>query len=431
MAGLLGSLNTASSSLRTNQTVIQTINHNISNMNTPGYTRQRAELVTNTAYTRPGLTSSYVGAGQIGQGVNVSTITRIRNSFYDYQYRTETHSYGNAAIKSEHYSNIESIFNEPSNTSVSATLNDFFNGFTELATNPNSTYAKKYLIEKTTALTNVTNQTVQRLDILKDNLKVQEEGIITDINNILKQLTSLEKEIKIAEATGKNPNDLLDKKDLLIDELSFCVNINDADVQAALSDGTFSADEAAALNTSGELQAVKDMQDVIDSIIGDMEVFMNTLADGINNIYKNDATAPDTKDFFVVGTDKDGLPTISVNQDFLDDPTTLVMSSDKALALADMKNTKFTVNGETVTVGGFFNNIIQEIGYKTQEAARNEENRRALLYSIEDSKASVSGVSLDEEMISLMQFQHAYNATAKVAATIDSLLDVVINGIIK
>lgn len=431
MAGLLGSLNTAASGMRANQAVIQTINHNISNMNTPGYTRQRAELQSNVAYTRPGLNTCPIGAGQMGQGVNVSSITRIRNSFYDYQYRSEAHSYGNVAIKAEHFSNIENIFNEPSDTSISASLNDLFNGFTELAKNPNSTYAKKYLVEKTTSLTNTINQVTQKLDTLKGNLQKQEDIVINDINSILKQISALENDIKLAEAVGKNPNDLLDKKDVLIDELSFKLNINDADIQNVLAKGSITTDDIKDLNVSGELQALRDMQNEIDSIIGEMEVFMNTLADGINDIYKNDATAPDTKDFFVVGTDKNGLPCISINQDFIDNPTSLVMSSDKALALADMKSTKFTVNGESVTIGNLFNNIIQEIGYKTQETSREELNKRALIYNIEDSKASISGVSLDEEMISLMQFEHAYSATAKVASTIDSLLDVVINGLIK
>ena len=64
MSGLLGSLHTASSGMRANQTVIQTINHNINNLNTPGYSRQIAELTTNRAYTRPGRTSSPMYDGQ-------------------------------------------------------------------------------------------------------------------------------------------------------------------------------------------------------------------------------------------------------------------------------------------------------------------------------------------------------------------------------
>lgn len=431
MSGLLGSLHTASSGMRANQTVIQTINHNINNLNTPGYSRQRAELTTNSAYTRPGRTSSPMYAGQLGQGVSVSNITRIRNSFYDYHYRSESHSYGNVAIKVEHYNNIENVFNEPSDTSISSSLNTLFNSFNELSKDPNSTSAKKYVVENAKILASSINQVNQKLNSLQTNIASQEEGIITDINNILKELELLEKDIKIIEATGKNPNDLLDRKDNLIDELSFKLNINDADVQTILADGQLTPDELAGLDVSGELQSVRDMQDEINNIIGQVDTLINAIADGVNNIYKNDPTAPDTKDFFVVGKDANGLTTISVNKDFVDDATSLVMSSDKALALSNLKSTKVTINGENVTLSGFYNNIVQEIGYASQEVSREEANRSSLLLNIENSKASISGVSLDEEMINLMQFQHAYNATAKVASTVDSLLDVVINGLIK
>lgn len=431
MSGLLGSLHTASSGMRANQTVIQTINHNINNLNTPGYSRQRAELTTNSAYTRPGRTSSPMYAGQLGQGVSVSNITRIRNSFYDYHYRSESHSYGNVAIKVEHYNNIENVFNEPSDTSISSSLNTLFNSFNELSKDPNSTSAKKYVVENAKILASSINQVNQKLNNLQTNIASQEEGIITDINNILKELELLEKDIKIIEATGKNPNDLLDRKDNLIDELSFKLNINDADVQTILADGQLTPDELAGLDVSGELQSVRDMQDEINNIIGQVDTLINAIADGVNNIYKNDPTAPDTKDFFVVGKDANGLTTISVNKDFVDDATSLVMSSDKALALSNLKSTKVTINGENVTLSGFYNNIVQEIGYASQEVSREEANRSSLLLNIENSKASISGVSLDEEMINLMQFQHAYNATAKVASTVDSLLDVVINGLIK
>lgn len=431
MSGLLGSLHTASSGMRANQTVIQTINHNINNLNTPGYSRQRAELTTNTAYTRPGRTSSPMYAGQIGQGVSVSNITRIRNSFYDYQFRSEAHNYGNVAIKVDHYGNIENVFNEPSDTSISTSLNGLFNSFNELSKNPNSTSTKKYVVENAKLLTNSLNQVVQKLDSLQSNIATQEEGAIKNINNILKELKALEKDIKIVEATGKNPNDLLDRRDNLIDELSFKMNLNDADVQAVLADGQLTSGELAGIDVCGELQAMRDMQDKVSAISGKMDTLMNAIADEVNNIYINNATAPDTKDFFVIGKDANGLTTISVNKVFVDDATSLVMSSDKALALSDLKSLKVNIDGKDTTLGGFYNDTIQEIGYSSQEVIREEKNRRTLILNIENQKASVSGVSLDEEMINLMQFQHAYNATAKVASTIDSLLDVVINGLIR
>ncbi|MGL5313650.1 MAG: flagellar basal body protein, partial [Peptostreptococcaceae bacterium] len=135
MAGLLGTLHSAASGMTVSQTAIQTTSHNINNMNTPGYTRQRVEQSANRPFSQPGL-NSYIGAGQLGTGVKASEVIRVRNSFYDYQYRSESHKYGDIAIKYDYYNNMENIFNEPSDDAISSNLNNFFTGWHELTKDP-------------------------------------------------------------------------------------------------------------------------------------------------------------------------------------------------------------------------------------------------------------------------------------------------------
>ncbi|WGX75671.1 flagellar basal body rod C-terminal domain-containing protein [Paraclostridium bifermentans] len=96
-----------------------------------------------------------------------------------------------------------------------------------------------------------------------------------------------------------------------------------------------------------------------------------------------------------------------------------------------LKDEKVSIGGEDITINNFYNSIIQRLGNETQEVRRNEKNQSKVLKEIDNSRLNVSGVSLDEEMINLIQFQHAYNASAKVVSTIDSLLDVVINGLVR
>ncbi len=91
MSGLLGSLHSASSGMRVSQTSIQTTSHNINNMNTPGYSRQKVEQSARSAYSYPGYNSS-MGAGQLGTGVEATDVVRIRNTFYDFQFRSESHN---------------------------------------------------------------------------------------------------------------------------------------------------------------------------------------------------------------------------------------------------------------------------------------------------------------------------------------------------
>ncbi len=96
-----------------------------------------------------------------------------------------------------------------------------------------------------------------------------------------------------------------------------------------------------------------------------------------------------------------------------------------------LKDEKITIGTgtEKTTIDKFYNNIIQKLGNEAQEVIRNEKNQSKILKEIDNLRTNVSGVSLDEEMVNLVQFQHAYNASAKVISTIDSLLDVVINGL--
>lgn len=132
MSGLLGSLQTAKSGMSVSQTSIQTTSHNINNMNTPGYSRQRVQQSARSAYSYPGYNSS-MGAGQLGTGVEATDIIRIRNTFFDFQFRNESHNYGKISTKSEYYTNMETIFNEPSDTSISSSLSNFFSSWNEIS----------------------------------------------------------------------------------------------------------------------------------------------------------------------------------------------------------------------------------------------------------------------------------------------------------
>ena len=129
---LIAALNTGVSGMKVGQIGINTTAHNISNVNTPGYVRQRVEQTASRPLGQAGLGVNSIGAGQQGTGVTANAIIRIKNSFYDYQYRSEVHSYGNTVTKYNYLNNMETIFNEPSDTSISSALAGFFNGFNEL-----------------------------------------------------------------------------------------------------------------------------------------------------------------------------------------------------------------------------------------------------------------------------------------------------------
>lgn len=435
MAGLFGTLNTAKSGMTVSQIAIQTTSHNISNINTPGYSRQRVEQTASRPYSKPGLTTSSFGAGQIGTGAQINDINRVRNSFYDYQFRSESHNYGNTSVQYEYYKNIESIFNEPSDSAISASLNDFFNSWNELSKDPSNAGVKNVVIENANYLANNINTVYEKLGSLEENLKSQQESILQEINTIISEVSELDKNIKIIQGVGKSPNDLMDQRDSLLDDLSFKLNITDSKVQELLKDKVEKGEEITLDDlknlgdgkVSGELQGTISMQEDIAKYKESLEKLSNTIVESVNSAYKNGNG--EKPDIFVV--DKENGKLIDVNSEIESDVDKLEITADEALALYNLKNKKINIDGKDVTINTFYNNIVQEIGQASANVIRNESNQSKLLSSIDNSRSSISGVSLDEEMISMIQYQHVYNANAKVLSTIDSLLDVVVNGLVK
>ena len=425
MSGLLSTLNTAKSGMNVSQVAIQTTSHNISNINTPGYSRQRVNQSASSPYSMPGKNSNF-GAGQIGTGAQIDNVTRIRNSFYDYQYRSESHQYGSTSVKYEYFKNIEGIFNEPSDTAISSSLNSFFNSWSELSKDPQSSGVKSVVIENGKYLSNSINSAFKRLESLEEGLDKQSEYIMDEVNSMLSQLDKLEKNIKIIQGSGKSPNDFLDQRDQLLDNLSFKLNINDKDVKATLkkaydANGKVTLDDLtkSGVKISGELEGTLSMKQEIKKYKDGLKQLSNTITSNVNKAAGQE-----------IFKAKDG-ELISINPEMLQEPEKINVTADIALKVYELKSEKININGKDMTINTFYNSMIQDLGQSSAAVIRDESNQSKLLENIDSSRSSVSGVSLDEEMISLVQLQHTYSANAKVMSTIDSLLDVVVNGLVR
>ena len=425
MSGLLSTLNTAKSGMNVSQVAIQTTSHNISNINTPGYSRQRVNQSASSPYSMPGKNSNF-GAGQIGTGAQIDNVTRIRNSFYDYQYRSESHQYGSTSVKYEYFKNIEGIFNEPSDTAISSSLNSFFNSWSELSKDPQSSGVKSVVIENGKYLSNSINSAFKRLESLEEGLDKQSEYIMDEVNSMLSQLDKLEKNIKIIQCSGKSPNDFLEQRDQLLDNLRFKLNINDKDVKATLkkaydANGKVTLDDLtkSGVKISGELEGTLSMKQEINKYKDGLKQLSNTITSNVNKAAGQE-----------IFKAKDG-ELISINPEMLQEPEKINVTADIALKVYELKSEKVNINGKDMTINTFYNSMIQDLGQSSAAVIRDESNQSKLLENIDSSRSSVSGVSLDEEMISLVQLQHTYSANAKVMSTIDSLLDVVVNGLVR
>jgi len=577
MSGIFGAFNTAKTGMTAQQRAITTTSHNIANAATVGYSRQRVNIET----TRP---ISVAGqAGQIGTGAQVTAIERVRDSFLDYQIRGESSQLGKYNIKSDYLSQIEGIFNEPSDTGISTLMAKFFDAFQELSKQSTSSSTRTVVAQTTATLCDALNATYTKLEKLKLDAQESIRTNVKDVNSLLDQISRINDEIRTVTVTGNTPNDLLDRRDLLIDELSYKFNItieksdfNGLDVKAedtnsirisplvnsnpngeisrfsyvssVVKDGNahvityyrngdtssesnkqtirvtgLSEEQVKELETTrvlwgdskgqaiksdgyplkngetisatqlmmftpklGELNGAVEVQQSVNDYMDQLDKIAKTLALTVNAVHSGSATIEgDELPFFVNGDtakyDTNGLlilstnsestisaKNISINLEILKDVMKIKTTSGatagegdgtRALAIASLKNalirvsdinesiisredlftkggTSFGTDGMTLTnnVNGtkmesHFQDIIDKLGVQSQQSQRMVKNQTELLSSLEANKLSVSGVSLDEEMSNLIQFQHAYNANAKMIATLDEMLDVIINGL--
>lgn len=243
MSGLFSTLSTSNKGLQVSQTALQTVSHNVSNAGTKGYSMQRVQVVTSLPL------SNGSGVGQIGTGAEVSSITRVRDTFLDYQIRKETSISSQYSARDEFLSQVDAIFNEPSSTGLSKDLSSFWNAWSQLASSPESTTARTLVVSNAKSLASTLNQIYSQLEELQDNagLIIKEDDF--SINGMLEQIKDLNAQIKAIYISGQTPNDLLDQRDLLIDELS-------KNIEITTSEGEFGGISISARVNNGAITLV-------------------------------------------------------------------------------------------------------------------------------------------------------------------------------
>lgn len=219
MAGLFDTFTVATRGLNVQQGAINTTAHNISNANTVGYSRQRVVIETTKPFGGMSKFDSS-GPGQIGTGAHITSIMRIRDTFIDYQVRNETSKLGNYQVSSEFLSQIEDIFGEPSDSGIQTLFSEFYSAFQELAKTPDKSSARTVALQRASALADSLNHTYTQLEKkMKDAQELLQQNV-TDINSMLNQINDLNQQISQVCAVGQTPNDLMDRRDNLLDNLS-------------------------------------------------------------------------------------------------------------------------------------------------------------------------------------------------------------------
>jgi len=446
-------------------------NHNVANMSNPGYSRQTVSMQANTPFPNPSLTAWQI-TGQVGTGVDVTAVQRMRETFIDAQIRKATRDYGYYETVERLYTRLEKIINEPSESGINQALNDYWKAWQELSKHPEDISVRAALLQKANALADAFNETGAQLDELAFDVSKDIETKMMDINSYARQLANVNEQIKYLKVTGNPANDLRDHRDYLVDSLAKIVGINvyenndgtisvtingnmlvngldyhELDINQYQTNGELRWADSGnpALLTGGEIGALITIKNTIPEIVDQLDNLLTTLANRTNALHAkgvdlNSNIPGDENPFFQVTKDGNATSKIRVmidapeaiaaaSQAEIDPVTGKVKPSGNGIAL-EITKVNYMENGSEspYKIDNAFQAIVGSLGVQVQAAKDLLANKQLLNEQLANLRDSVSGVSFDEEGNNLVRYQQAFAAACKMTTIIDEMLDQLILG---
>lgn len=458
-------LNIARRAMQVSTKALEISAHNVANANTPGFSRQRGVIQT----TPPHLIASRnmpPGPGQVGTGVEVAEIIRVRSEMLDLQVRGQTTALGFWEAKQEAVSYLSGVYMEPSENGLNTAMERFWASWQEVAKNPTSEATRTSLLESAISLSSSFHSlSVQTTNLLED-LNNQVVLKVDEVNNIASSIAQLNVEIASARAVGYNPNDLMDKRDLLLDQLSRLADVRihhletgainvslggkvlvqntkvftlEAQNVSGKMVPVWQRDGSSMSASQGELAGLAEVYDYIrDEVLGRLNELARTLADEVNALHTSgyDRLGNPGGEFFHIPAFATGQEAafISLAPALENNPHLVAATSDPAVtggndiaqAIANLRN-ETPMSGGLATFYNFFNGLVTDLGFEVQTSARMVSNHEIMLEHSETRRQSESGVSIDEEVTFMLQFQHTYQAAAQLISTVNTLLGTLIN----
>ncbi len=421
-------LQTALSGLQAAQAAIDTTSENISNANTAGYTRQRVNMVESGAITIPALTQQG-GGTQLGTGVSIQDISRIRDQFLDVQYRAQNTATSNANSNASELAQVQTAINEPSSDGLQSVMSNFWSAWTALGTTQNASTLQG-VVNAGQTLASTFNAVAQQMQTVQSQAS-QQYATLTGANGQVQQdaqqIATLNAQITQATQAGQSPNALLDQRDNLIDNLSSlaqvsvstgsngAVTINFGDASSPLVSGTtVTWPQTLTSASGGQLGSLLNLSSSTGPIGSMLSSLDNVAGQVISSVNALQPSSP-----FFTGT---SASTIAVSAN----PST-VQTSSSSTSGADLAQSIGNLAGGAADQS--YAAFVAQVGNGVQSANSTQATQQAVLTAVSNQRQSVSGVSLDEEMTNLIQFQQAYQASARVMNAINSTLDTLINSV--
>jgi len=453
MSTISGIVNSTLSALDAYTYAINVTNTNISNAETDGYSRQKAVLTT--------------GAG--GNGVDVTEVKRIYDSFLTSRVRSANQELGKWESEKETLSSVEEVFTSTSSYGLSSAMDSFWSSWQDVISDPSSSTARSVLASSAKTLADDFNSMSTDLSTIQKNIDGSVVDTLTQINDLVKQIAQMNQNIAVANAAGENTNTYKDSLDSLVLDLSKQIDVNTytdktGQVSVEIAGGkplvegtktwslTTQADSSTGLhdiewiNGSGESSVVTGnissgklggYLEVRDTLIPDYQDQLNTLAttimEKVNALHTSGYDLyGDSGASFFTGT---SAADMAVSSDILSDPGKIAAASSadgatddgsNASAIAELQNSLALGSG-TKTLSEYYNALVSNVGQMVKSTDASYQSQSDTVTFCQNQRDSVSAVSMDEELTKLTLYQNAYSAAAKVMNVLDEMLKTLIN----
>lgn len=427
--GTFFGLEIARRGMQAGRSAIDVTGHNLANVDTPGYSRQEPVLTTTDPYAL--MVFNQKGTPEhMGTGVMAEKIRRVRDEFLDDTLRNIFSTTAQWESTDAVLRRVEVLFPEPGENGMQGIIGEFFNNWHELNSSPQARGVRSAVRESAGNLTQAFRQTYQQVENEKSITLGRIEEKVNRVNAIATEVAYLNDTIVSAISLGKQPNDLMDKRDVLLDELATIADIRvekDASGQVAVmvsgnyivnGDNEVDAfdgppvNDGALAGLEAAIEKIKDLQAQLDELA---EAFIEV----VNDWHEKDGfpaffTGSGAADFELSDEIKSNLNNIN---------------SYQALNIAGMR-TELTMSGGTATFENFYAGMVTGLGADVQSTKGMLDSQKLIREQNENMRQSVMGVSTDEELTRMIQFQYAFQASARVVTVMDEMLDTLINRMI-
>jgi flagellar hook-associated protein 1 FlgK len=455
-------LNTGLSALIAHRQAVEVISHNIANVNTPGYTRRRVELQADGSAP---VAAVFARGTDTGSGVRSDGITRIWDAFLDAQHRNESGIAATLAGTTVVVDRLEGVFPEPSDNGISGQLNDLWASWQAIVNNPDSEPARSSVLEKGKLVIQALQLSDRQIHTQHDDAVTNVGLMVGEVNKLAEQVARYNTGIRAASVSGDAPNDLLDQRDELVLRLTELTGATVAPGEQgsidvfvggrALVHGSYSeklslaevvdpaltplgfkraevqwaADAYPAGMSAGSITGyVSGANDVLPRYLNQVNDVAAKLVTSVNALHRTgkDLDGATGHDFFAAtGTT---AATIALSADVANQPRHLAAAAAGGGALdTSMAETIAKIGQSASGPDASYRSMIVSLGSEVQFFTQQSEAQQGVVQRLDEDRKSVSGVSLDEEMVNLVASQHAYSAAARVITTVDEMLDTLIN----